>query len=313
MFRIMLRITGTTSMNTSSERVDSLMQLSNEIYPAIDQRLGGETRARRILRLGINVVANELKHGDMHTAGEQYESILIDQLQRGGIHPGSYRQWPAYMSHIKNIPSSPDVQTMSMNGLANTYADVKRRTLAEDGKRERNARHAVHLSALALPYAYEQYPWLDAPRVAVYSLFHDVLEAYTGDVPTLGISEHDLALKYKAEEKAMEQLAFDYGQVYPEFVQAVHDYETLANPEARYTKTSDKLDPAYTHFANKGKQLVGFYGYTSPEQLLVASEPTTARIMGYGSEFPELLEDRLELLKRVADHTEWPATIVSSS
>lgn len=296
-------------MNTSPQRVDMLMQLSDHVYPAIDERIGCERRARRILRLGVNAIAHELEIHDVTSAGNTYKSILATQLARGGMDADSYQQWPQYAAHIDTLPHISEViQNTAFSELANRYGDVKRATRDASGNKESDARHAVHLSSLALPYAAEFYPTLDSSRIAIYCLVHDILEAYTGDVPTLGITDNQLALKYQAEEKALKQLDNSYAKTWPEFVKIIHDYETLADQESRYVKTFDKLDPAFTHFSNKGAQLINFYGYTSREELLSISEHATKRIATYGSDFPLVLNDRMEITKRVADHTVWPAT-----
>ena len=302
-----------TSMNTSSERVDALMRLSDTVYPAIDERLGGEHRSRRIVRLGINAVAHELKQGDRVSAGTAYESILKNQLERGGIHRSHYGDWPRYQSHLTKLPDENAVRTDALTELANKYSDVKRAVIDTKGKRERNSRHAVHLSALSLPYAAEFHPDLNLSLIALYTLNHDLLEAFTGDVPTLGISDEAYQLKNEEEVAALERLEFEYGQQWPEFVQVMRDYEAMEDEESKFVKTFDKTDPSYTHFSTEGRQLREFYGYTSSAQFMQAIEATTIRMQAYSGSFPNLMQDRLELLNRVADHTRWPATDVSTN
>ena len=57
--------------NTSSERVDSLERLSDRVYDAIDPRVHGEPRYRRMVRLGVNLLGEELREGNtLESAGE---------------------------------------------------------------------------------------------------------------------------------------------------------------------------------------------------------------------------------------------------
>jgi len=300
------RSTGTKTMSTSPERVDQLMTLSRPVYEAIEEYVGGEKRSRRILRLGINAVAQHLNSDDSLPAGEIYQSLLFDQLGRGGVSLSHYGAWPHYQSRLQTLPSVSNEKTTDLNDLANKYADVKRATRGADEKRERNATHSIHLSALALPYAAEYHSELDLNKIAVYCLVHDILEAYTGDVPTLGISREAMQEKYDAEEQALKILALEYGMRWPRFVQVVKDYEALADIEARFVKTFDKLDPSFTHFANSGTQLLKQYGYRTADQFLDASHESTKRILEYGADFPDLMSDRNELLFRVAHRVDWP-------
>ena len=284
-------------MNTSSERVDSLMRQSDHIYSRIDRMVDGQKRSHRIVKLGINAVALELKIGTIETAGQHYQTILSNELN----------DVPARAA-FKPYPQYDD-----LDALAHRYGTVERATLETDGSFESDARHAVHLSALAVPYAQEYYPHLNIAKVVIYCLIHDIIEAYTGDVPTLGISDANLALKHEAENAALHLLARDYGVKWPEFVRIIQDYEALADAEARYVKTFDKLDPSFTHYTSRGTQFIHAFGYTNKNDLLQTGLENTARIQVYGSEFPGLLDDRWELFKRVADHTEWPATDIAFS
>lgn len=298
------------SVTTAEHRVNSLLALSDEIYPVIGQRVGDEIRARRTLRLGVHTIAtcleDEVCEGE---AGGKTHALLRNELADGGLpleHP-LYAPFLSYRSLTTFLPDALVVETVNprIATLANSYSDVLRVTTLNN-EYESDATHAVHLAALALPYAAEVYPDLDHQKIAMYCFVHDILEAYVGDVPTLGISDQDMHKKHVAEMGALVQLRKDFGQTWPQFVKTIETYEALDDAEARYVKTFDKLDPGFTHFANDGKQLIDFYGYTSRGTFLDAVDEATERITPYGSDFAELLADRLELTERIADHIQWP-------
>lgn len=294
--------------STSSERVDALERLSDRVYEAIDQKTHGEHRYHQMLRLGMNATATMLCEKSMDEAGKAYVSIMQDQLRRGGMTPFDYREWTKYKAYAETLPGAPYVRTTHFDDLAEKYADTTRATADSEHLPESDARHAIHLGALAVPYAMEHYPDLNPQRIAVYTLWHDMLEAYTGDIPTLGISEKLLAEKHRIEAEALLTFEEEYAQEWPQLVAMIRKYETLDDDESKFTKSIDKLDPGFTHFANHGAQLLTHYRYQTKDSFVKDIETGTNRIRSYGSSFPFVLEDREELTKRIADHTEWPAT-----
>lgn len=260
-------------VNTSPERVDHLIHQSSEVYDAIDPEFDSEPRYRRMLRLGINAVAIALREGEtIDTVGAR----LID------------------------LPYELPAQTGPLDALADAYADVHRATLDRDGNPESDARHAIHLLKLAVPYAQEYYPTLDTNKIAIYALIHDIIEAYAGDVASLGMSAEQETQKDADEAEALLTLHQEYGEAWPEFVALIESYEALADAEARFVKTIDKLDPSFTQFDNEGIQLTRFYDLTK-EAFLHAMKQTAKRMEAYAGNFPELVQDRQELAHRVAD------------
>ncbi len=263
------------TMNTSTERVDELMRRSDAIYDTIDTSFDGEVRYRRMLRTGINMAAISLRLGNtIDTTGEQL----------------------LYMS--SGLP--PTIGPHDLESLAYAYGDVTRATVDRSGNRETDARHAIHLMKLAAPYAREVYPKLNENKVATYALIHDILEAYTGDIASLGMSEAQKDEKEHNEALALVTFKQDYGDAWPELVELVESYEALTNSEACFTKAFDKLDPGFTHFSSKGTQLKSYYGYTQADDFLTAIDEGTERMKPYSGEFPYVLRDREELTRRIA-------------
>lgn len=297
-------------MNTSSNRVDSLIALSDRIYDVIDAPMNEGTRARKILTVGINAVAHSLEKSYGHRfAGDGFHAFLLRELEQGGLTTESpaYAPWPAYQSTVSELPGATLHGTNEeLFKLASSYADVRRLTLARDGTYETDASHAVHLAALALPYAAEYYPELDQAKIALYCLLHDIVEAYAGDVPTLGASDEMLRLKDIEERAALERIVYEFTPHFPKLVSIIQSYEHLSDNEARFVKSFDKLDPSFTHLANRGLALTRECGIRSSNEFLRQTDITTARIARYANDFPEVIADRTELLERVAAQTDWP-------
>lgn len=260
------------SMNTSIERVDTLIERSTNIHRAIDPHFDGEPRYRRMLRNGINVLALSLKNGD--------------GIDRAG----------AKLLHLPNV-FAPKKQPL--DALSDLYADITRATRDRDGLPESDARHAIHLMKMAVPYAKEFYPELNISKVAAYALIHDIIEAYAGDTPSLGMTTEQEQQKHVNEARALMRIQEEYGQQWPEFVALIEDYESLADPEACFVKTFDKLDPGFTHFYNQGSEIKTWYGLDE-DGFLSAIDQATVRMSKYSGDFPQLMEDRNELTRRVA-------------
>lgn len=263
-------------IDESVARVDLLMHRSDIVYDHIDKIQNGEPRYRRMLRIGINAVGTALKDGDS-----------VQQVGRRLI---------SLSPTAKPLPNGP------LDTLSNTYADVRRATLDREGNAEADGRHAIHLMKLAVPYAARYYPYLDTGKIAVYALLHDIVEAYADDTPSLGISAAQMEQKNLIEAQALETLEKEYGDAFPELVQLVEAYESLSDDEAKFNKTFDKLDPGFTHFYTRGSQLLNRYNYDRPN-FLRAIDETTVRMQVYAGGFPELMADRDELTRRVADIT----------
>lgn len=261
------------NMNTSPERVDWLIEKSEETYDEIDRLIDGERAYRRTLRMGVNATAHALKHG---ISPSEIGASLLHLNPESAHYPGP------------------------LDALAHQYADIERATLDREGQPETDARHAIHLMKLAVPYAMKYYPHLDTGKIAAYSLSHDIVEAYAMDTPSLGITPEQKAQKDLIEAQAMHDIRRDYSAQWPEFVEFIEAYEKRADAEARFTKAFDKLDPGFTHIYTKGAQLRARYHYTRAE-FMNAMDEGTARMQEYASDFPYILEDRNEISIRVAN------------
>lgn len=285
-----------TIPNTSRERVDALAYTSDQIYPILEQRVDGEIRARRIMRLGIATVAIALRDGATYSqAGNLFDGHLAYELR--SVDYGDYTQARTLPQRLPDIAIPAD-----LGELANDYSDTLRGTELADHSPEPDAIHALHLTALAVPYARVHYPDLDPGKVALYSPLHDLTEAITGDIPTFHITPAALEQKKLGEEQAIETLRAQYGGRWPELIDVVEAYETLADDEAAFVKSKDKNDPGYTHFRNNAHALRIQHGMHDPDTYMAKSYANTIRTLTYAGRFPLVLEDKYELTNRIASY-----------
>lgn len=289
-----------TTLNTSSERIDALTYVSDQIYPILEQDYKGETRARQIMRLGIASVAIALRRGDTPSeAGAQFDGQLAYELRDV--------DYGAYMPH-RTVPKklSRIVVPHDIRSLADLYSDTLRGTLLADYSPEPDSIHALHLAALAVPYARAHYPDLESGKVALYSLIHDLPEAYAGDTPTFKISQEELKQKQQKESQAIEILKRGYEDKWYRLIETVELYEALADDEAKFVKSIDKNDPGYTHFRNGAYALRVHHNMNSRAEFKAQSHTNLERTLSYVSQFPHVLTDRLELTDRISTLLEQP-------
>lgn len=283
-----------TTPNTSHERVDALLYISNQVYPILEQHVGNEIRARHMLRVGLSRIAATLGDGaSFSQAGATFDSYLAHELRK--VDYGRYESYRT-LSKSLSIIDIPD----ELSQLANDYSDTLRGTQLTNHAQESDSIHALHLSALAIPYARAHYPMLDSGKVALYCFIHDLTEAITGDIPTFNISSADLAQKEQNEARALETLRIRYGSKWPRLIDAIEAYESLADDEAMFVKSMDKNDPCYTHYRNRGHALRTLHGVKSAAAYKEQTRANIQRTLSYANKFPLVIEDKYELTDRIA-------------
>lgn len=284
-----------TAPNTSYERVNALTHISDQLYPILEEQINGEMRARQIVRLGIACIAHGLNDGMTPShAGVLFDQYLAHELR--DVDYGAYEPYRTPAKALSPIATPSDIAT-----LANNYSDTLRGTyLADCTHREPDSVHALHLTALAVPYARAHYPQLDAGKVALYSLLHDLPEAYAGDTETFNISPEGLVQKQKDDSVAVAELKRDYGDKWTHLVGVVDSYESIEDDEAAFTKTKDKNDPGYTHFRNNAYALKHRHRVRSAKEFYHRAHINTLRTLGYASQFALVLEDKEVLNERIA-------------
>lgn len=118
---------------------------------------------------------------------------------------------------------------------------VKRNTGYYARHKENDAEHGFQLAIVAWAVNRDQKLGLDDEKLMKYSLVHDLVEAYSGDVDAQG-SKKKIAHKKESERKAMTRLKRDYNNL-PWIWNAVDEYERKDSPESRLVQVLDKITP----------------------------------------------------------------------
>jgi 5'-deoxynucleotidase YfbR-like HD superfamily hydrolase len=182
--------------------------------------------------------------------------------------------------NIEHFEPPIEVRTdhlMKLSGVVNKFMDVKRATLRQ-GAPETDGEHTLHLQFIAVAYAAQYHANLNVGKVSLYSLVHDFVEVYAGDVNSL-----------QAE----------LGDTWPDFIELIRLYEELEEPEARFVKSFDKLDPSFSHYSNGGDALMRM-GVITREEYNDLCQRVYERIIKYADEFPDVIAIRQELIERIA-------------
>jgi 5'-deoxynucleotidase YfbR-like HD superfamily hydrolase len=193
---------------------------------------------------------------------------------------------------------------IDLGAAALDFSRIERITFHQDGDRpEMDADHTVMLSWLACAFASEYYlDRLDIGLVAQFTVIHDAIEIYTGDVNTLRITPEEMHEK-RVREVAAFQLLKKRFEHDPDragsnwFVWAVGKYEEQRYQEARFVRGMDKLMPKITHILNGGT--VFRVQEVLREELVARYDRQYDEMIQYCYDFPELFEFRRELIDLV--------------
>jgi putative hydrolase of HD superfamily len=128
-------------------------------------------------------------------------------------------------------------------------------TRHEDGVRpETDSDHTVMLGIIACAWADRCAPHLDKGLIAQFALVHDLVEAYSGDVMSLGMSPETRKNKEQREHEAFLRIKDEFKSL-PWITRTIEQYESLSFEEARFVKILDKVMPKLTHLLNHGAAL----------------------------------------------------------
>ena len=128
-------------------------------------------------------------------------------------------------------------------GVAERLKCNMRHSRTAENRRESVAEHTYRLCVFAW-LVKEEFPDCDMDKVMRMSLFHDLGEAVTGDIPAFEKTDKDR----KVENKKVEQLT----DILPEPVRAewkalFEEMEAMETQEARIYKSLDKLEALIQH------------------------------------------------------------------
>ena len=131
--------------------------------------------------------------------------------------------------------------------------NIMRQThLSYNERKENDAEHSWHLAIMAYllkEYANEE---VDACKVMIMCLIHDVVEVYAGDTycyDEVG-KQSQKQREDEAKEKIFSLLPIDQ---YKEFIALFDEFEENKTPEARFAHVLDRLQPLLLNHSNEGR------------------------------------------------------------
>lgn len=189
---------------------------------------------------------------------------------------------------------------IALGKLTLLFGRTNRVTFHEDGLTpESDTDHTVMLGLTACAVAARLRPDLGLGEVAIYSLVHDLVEAYALDTSTVRVLSADAKAAKKARERAsLERIADELDADLPWLVAAIEKYERQDTPEAVWVWGFDKALPKITHIANGGVTLRA-EGVTRAE-IADRYEHQELELAGRGVD-PALIDLRHALVDRLLD------------
>lgn len=176
---------------------------------------------------------------------------------------------------------------LKLGKVAMDFARVERVPRYGDNEPESDVEHSYMLALVAPELAVALELPLDPGKLSQYAIVHDLVELKTGDTPTFSISDQDLAIKHSREQAAFEELS---RELPPYTTSLLQQYETQADPEARFIKFVDKLLPLVVDILGNGVEVMTEdYGVHSLEVLQACHQELDARWQAkFSDEFPDI-------------------------
>jgi 5'-deoxynucleotidase YfbR-like HD superfamily hydrolase len=133
------------------------------------------------------------------------------------------------------------IELKKLHQLVLDIAHVERdHYIPKTSERENVVEHSFSVAALSWRLFSELQPNLSLEKILKYCIAHDFLErGLDNDVTTYATNEQR-ASKAEYEAKALTELTNDFSD-FPDMLAVIHDYESLADEEAKFVKTVDKM------------------------------------------------------------------------
>ena len=116
--------------------------------------------------------------------------------------------------------------------------------------KENDVEHSYHLAMMGWYLNISGKLGYDTDSLIKYALIHDLAEAYAGDVSALDLVGR--IGKPEREAAALQRIRDEF-PLAEEIVSAVHNYETLADEEAKFIYALDKLMPMVMVYLADGR------------------------------------------------------------
>jgi 5'-deoxynucleotidase YfbR-like HD superfamily hydrolase len=140
---------------------------------------------------------------------------------------------------------------MQFSGLMLRLQDVVRAIHVPNRDiKENDVEHSYHLAMMGWYLNISGQLGYSTDSIVKYALIHDLAEAYAGDVSALDLEGR--IGKQEREEDALRRIRSEF-PLAEEIIQAVHNYETLADDEAKFVYALDKLMPMVMVYLADGR------------------------------------------------------------
>lgn len=147
----------------------------------------------------------------------------------------------------------PDIhRLLEFQKLLAQFNEVDRRLHRKrDGKyqQENDSEHSYNL-VMSAWYVSSFFPHLDQNLILRYALVHDFVEVFAGDTYIFASAE-ELASKSDREKVALDRLKEEWND-FADLTRYAHEYEELANEEAKFVYALDKVMPMMTIYIHDG-------------------------------------------------------------
>ncbi len=130
--------------------------------------------------------------------------------------------------------------------IMNTFEALKRNTRhswLSDGRHESVAEHSWRLTAMAY-FIKDEFPEADIDKIIKMCLFHDIGEAFTGDIPAFLKTAEDEIAEENTIEKFIATLPDEYKK---ELIPLFDEMNKLETMEAKIYKALDKMETLIQH------------------------------------------------------------------
>lgn len=147
----------------------------------------------------------------------------------------------------------PDIhRLLELQKLLENFNQIDRVTHHKHGdamREENDTEHSYNLAMTAWFLA-PHFPELNKDLLIQYALVHDLVEIHAGDTYIYG-SPEELSTKADREKVAASKLRKDWAD-FSEVHELIENYETRANPEARFVYALDKIMPIMLIYIHEG-------------------------------------------------------------
>jgi putative hydrolase of HD superfamily len=174
---------------------------------------------------------------------------------------------PISSGKIQSLPARPNLFSTLYSAMAtnlssllkyidftNRFRLVLRRGQVKGEEREENdLEHSGQLGLVTMYLNDALELGLDLELLLKFSLAHDLVEVYAGDVPFTA-SQEILNQKSTKEHAAAEQIKQEFPE-HPELHAAIKEYEERTAPEAKFVYAVDKMLPAVNAYLDDGRAI----------------------------------------------------------